>query len=33
MENKEVPEVNDYYFMHEGIWAKLCENPLLNNLL
>lgn len=32
MENKEVPEVNDYYFMHEGIWAKLCENPLLNNL-
>lgn len=32
MENKEEPEVNDYYFMHEGILAKLCENPLLNNL-
>ena len=28
MENEEVPEVNDYYFMHEGILAKLCENPL-----
>ena len=28
MENEEVPEDNDYYFMYEGILAKLCENPL-----
>ena len=28
LENKEEPQDTDYYFMHEGMLAKLCVNPL-----